>query len=45
MLQIKNIEKRYVTGDLVQTALGGVSTAFRDNEFVNINCLCFSLFT
>ncbi len=36
MLQIKNIRKQYVTGDLVQTALDDVSLNFRDNEFVAI---------
>lgn len=36
MLQIKNISKQYKTGDLVQTALNGVSLNFRDNEFVSI---------
>lgn len=36
MLQIKNISKRYVTGELVQTALDNVSLNFRDNEFVAI---------
>lgn len=36
MLQIKNIFKKYVTGDLVQTALDDVSLNFRDNEFVAI---------
>ena len=36
MLQIKNIRKQYITGDLVQTALDGVSLNFRDNEFVAI---------
>lgn len=36
MLQIKNISKEYKTGDLVQTALDGVSLNFRDNEFVSI---------
>ena len=36
MLQIKNISKKYVTGDLVQTALNGVSLNLRDNEFVSI---------
>ena len=36
MLQIKDIRKRYVTGDLVQTALDGVSLNLRDNEFVAI---------
>ncbi len=36
MLQIKDIHKKYVTGDLVQTALDGVSLNLRDNEFVAI---------
>ena len=36
MLQIKNISKKYKTGDLVQTALNGVSLNLRDNEFVAI---------
>ena len=36
MLQIKNISKKYITGDLVQTALNGVSLNLRDNEFVSI---------
>ena len=36
MLQIKDIRKRYVTGELVQTALDGVSLNLRDNEFVAI---------
>jgi len=36
MLQIKNIRKQYVTGDLIQTALDDVSLNFRDNEFVAI---------
>lgn len=36
MLQIKNIRKEYITGDLKQTALDGVSLNFRDNEFVAI---------
>ncbi len=36
MLQIKNINKRYVTGSLVQQALNNVSLNFRDNEFVAI---------
>ncbi len=36
MLQIKDIRKKYVTGDLVQTALDGVSLTLRDNEFVAI---------
>jgi len=36
MLQIKDIRKQYKTGDLVQTALDGVSLSLRDNEFVSI---------
>ena len=36
MLQIKNIHKRYKTGDLIQKALDGVSLNLRDNEFVAI---------
>ena len=36
MLQIQDIHKKYVTGDLVQTALDGVSLNFRDSEFVAI---------
>ncbi len=36
MLQIQDIRKKYVTGDLVQTALDGVSLNLRDNEFVAI---------
>ena len=36
MLQIRNICKQYKTGDLVQTALDGVSLNLRANEFVAI---------
>lgn len=36
MLQIKNICKQYKTGNLIQTALDGVSLNLRDNEFVAI---------
>jgi len=36
MLQIKNISKRYITGDLVQQALDDVSFNLRDSEFVAI---------
>lgn len=36
MLQIKNISKKFVTGDLTQVALNGVSLNLRDNEFVAI---------
>ena len=36
MLQIKEIEKQYKTGELIQQALNKVSLSFRDNEFVSI---------
>ena len=36
MLQINNICKKYVTGELTQIALNDVSVNFRDNEFVAI---------
>ena len=36
MLQLKNIVKTYVTGELKQDALKGVSINFRENEFVSI---------
>lgn len=36
MLQIKNIRKKYVTGELVQIALDGVDLTLRDHEFVAI---------
>ena len=36
MLQIKDIRKQYVTGELEQTALDGVSLNLRDSEFVAI---------
>ena len=36
MLQIKEVSKKYVTGDLHQTALDSVSLNLRDNEFVAI---------
>ncbi|MCD7814969.1 MAG: ABC transporter ATP-binding protein/permease [Lachnospiraceae bacterium] len=36
MLEIKNIQKQYKTGGLIQKALDGVSLSFRDNEFVAI---------
>ena len=36
MLQLKEIRKSYTTADFTQTALDGVSVAFRDNEFVAI---------
>lgn len=36
MLTIKNIKKEYITGELKQTALDGISLNFRDNEFVAI---------
>lgn len=36
MLQIKNISKQYITGELTQYALNDVSLNLRDNEFVAI---------
>ncbi len=36
MLQIKQISKRYKTGELLQIALNDVSLSFRDSEFVSI---------
>ena len=36
MLQLNNIVKDYVTGDLTQHVLKGVSISFRENEFVSI---------
>lgn len=36
MLQIRNIKKQYVTGELTQRALDGVSLNLRKNEFVAI---------
>lgn len=36
MLQLKNTVKTYVTGDMAQDALKGVSISFRENEFVSI---------
>ena len=36
MLQLKNINKSYKTGELVQKALDNVTLNFRDNEFVSI---------
>lgn len=36
MLQLKQLRKRYKTGDLIQTALDDVSLNLRDNEFVAI---------
>ena len=36
MLQVKNISKRYVTGELVQNALADVSLNLRDSEFVAV---------
>ncbi len=36
MLQIKNVNKTYKTGELVQTALDNVSLSLRDNEFVAV---------
>ncbi|HBF68268.1 MAG TPA: ABC transporter [Firmicutes bacterium] len=36
MLELKNIVKDYVTGDLVTHALKGLNVTFRKNEFVSI---------
>lgn len=36
MLQVKNLKKEYITGDLKQTALDNVSIDFRNSEFVAI---------
>ena len=36
MLQVKNIHKEYKMADMVQVALGDVSLAFRESEFVAI---------
>lgn len=36
MLQLKKITKKYITSDLMQTALNEVSLTLRDNEFVAI---------
>ena len=36
MLHINDIHKKYVTGELVQTALDGVTLTLRNNEFVAI---------
>lgn len=36
MLQVKNISKQYITGDLVQLALDDISLNLRKNEFVAV---------
>ncbi|MBP3238234.1 MAG: ABC transporter ATP-binding protein [Lachnospiraceae bacterium] len=36
MLQIKEVSKKYVTGEFTQMALDRVSLSFRDNEFVSV---------
>lgn len=36
MLELKNIKKDYITGDLTVNALKGISLNFRKNEFVSI---------
>lgn len=36
MLELKNITKTYVTGNLSQQALKGISVKFRESEFVSI---------
>ena len=36
MLQLQSVKKTYVTGDLTQDALKGISITFRENEFVSV---------
>ena len=36
MLHVENISKHYTTGDMMQTALDGVTLSFRKNEFAAI---------
>ncbi|MDO4522748.1 MAG: ATP-binding cassette domain-containing protein [Eubacteriales bacterium] len=36
MLEVRHISKKYITGDLTQTALDDVTLAFRDQELVSI---------
>ncbi|MCD7860146.1 MAG: ATP-binding cassette domain-containing protein [Firmicutes bacterium] len=36
MLRLNNITKTYVTGDMTQNALNGISISFRKSEFVSI---------
>ena len=36
MLVLKNVKKIYTAGDTPVTALKGVSSAFRENEFVSV---------
>ena len=36
MLRLENISKKYITGDLVQTALNEVTISFRKSEFVAV---------
>ncbi len=36
MLELKNVKKRYVVGDIETKALDGISVAFREKEFVAI---------
>ncbi len=36
MLQLKGIQKDYVTGDMTVHALRGVDVTFHDNEFVSV---------
>ncbi len=36
MLKLSNITKTYITGDLKQQALDGISVSFRKNEFVSV---------
>lgn len=36
MLRLENVVKTYITGDITQDALKGISITFRENEFVSI---------
>ena len=36
MLELRDISKKYVTGNFTQVALDHVSVAFRDSEFVAV---------
>ena len=43
MLELKEIIKAYQTANLVQVALNKVSVAFRDNEFVAVYSLLWTV--
>lgn len=36
MLSVVDVKKQYITGDLIQTALDGVTLTLRDSEFVAV---------